>query len=83
MLAICSGYSCILSACVLWLANNRKYLIAVFHIIVTLKSIQDSDSTIGFGGFMIQGRTMADNSPVGTWLVEGSVAQTICNGEVS
>ena len=36
-----------------------------------------------FKGFMIQGRIVADNSPVGSWKVQGSVAQTTCTGRVS
>lgn len=48
-------------------------------LIVTLKSTSEAI----FRGFMIQGRVVADNSPVGTWQVQAPVVQTVCNGEVS
>ena len=43
----------------------------------------DTDSTVVFRGFMIQGRTLADNSPAGTWQALASTAQATCSGRVS
>ena len=51
--------------------------------IVTLRALVGTDSSEEFLGFMIQGRIVADNSPVGTWQVQASNARSLCNGEVS
>ena len=50
-------------------------------LVVTLRSLNESEPV--FKGFMIQGRLVADNSPVGTWQVQAPVAKTVCNGNVS
>ena len=42
-----------------------------------------TDSSVGFRGFMIQGRIVADNSPIGTWQVQVSDARSMCSGRVS
>jgi len=40
------------------------------------------EANTGFKGFMVQGRAVADDSPVGTWQVPVDDAKTVCDGEV-